>query len=164
MEEKRKQFQRTEDGHLILMTPEERMLLIRDLTARIDYGVICMIERVDDFGPMHRCEKLTGFCNEERGYFYFDFNYGLAVNFAEKVRPYLRSLEQLSEEEKECRMKLIKDIKHGANIDKLEEFYLSHHIDYHGLIPKGLAAEALEGMYEIKQESEIPERPTSIEF
>jgi len=47
---KGKQFQRTEDGHLILMSNEERNLLITDLTARINYGVICLIERVDDFG------------------------------------------------------------------------------------------------------------------
>lgn len=149
MLEKGKQFQRTEDGHLILMTPEERMLLIRDLTARIDYGVICMIERVDDFGPMHRCEKLTGFCNEKRGYFYFDFNYGLTVDFAEKVKPYLRSPENLSDEEKEYWHKLQHDLKLGGNIDLMIEFYHSHHIDYRGLIPRGLALGAPKDMYSI---------------
>ena len=61
MMKENKQFQRTEDGHLILMSPEDRKLLIKDLTSRIEYGVICMIERVDDFGPIHRNEKLTGF-------------------------------------------------------------------------------------------------------
>jgi len=34
---KSKQFQYTEDGHLILMTPDERNLLITDLIARINY-------------------------------------------------------------------------------------------------------------------------------
>ena len=149
MPEKGKQFQRTEDGHLILMTPEERALLIKELTARLEYGVICMIERVDDFGPMHRYEKLTGFTNEEKDYFYFDFNYGLAVNFAEKVKPCLRSPENMSNEEKDHWRKLQHDLKLGGNIDLMMDFYHSHHIDYRGLIGKGLAMEAPEGMYKI---------------
>lgn len=147
MSEKGKQFQRTEDGHLILMTPEERALLIKELTARLEYGVICMIERVDDFGPMHRYEKLTGFTNKEKDYFYFDFNYGLAVNFAEKVKPCLRSPENMSDEEKEHWRKLQHDLKLGGSIDLMMDFYHSHHIDYRGLIGKGLAMEAPEGMY-----------------
>lgn len=120
MGKKGKQFQRTEDGHLILMTPEERKLLITDLTSRIEYGVICLIERVDDFGPIHRNEKLTGFCNEERGYFYFDFCYGLNVDFAEKVKPYLRSLKNMTDDEKdELLTKLVgKRHKHLFKIKK----------------------------------------------
>lgn len=149
MLEKGKQFQYTEDGHLILMTPEERMLLIKELTARLEYGVICMIERVDDFGPMHRYEKLTGFSNEENGHFYFDFNYGLTVNFAEKVKPCLRSPENLSDEEKDYWHKLQHNLKLGGNIDLMIDFYHSHHIDYRGLIPMGLALEATEDMYNI---------------
>lgn len=147
MTEKGKQFQRTEDGHLILMTPEERALLIKELTARLEYGVICMIERVDDFGPMHRYEKLTGFTNEEKDYFYFDFNYGLAVNFAEKVKPCLRSPENMSDEEKDHWRKLQHGLELGGNIDLMMDFYHSRHIDYRGLIPMGLALEAPEDMY-----------------
>lgn len=154
MPEKGKQFQRTEDGHLILMTPEERALLIKELTARLEYGVICMIERVDDFGPMHRYEKLTGFTNEEKDYFYFDFNYGLAVNFAEKVKPCLRSPENMSDEEKEHWRKLQHGLELGGNIDLMMDFYHSHHIDYRGLIGKGLALEAPEWMYKIEKQSE----------
>lgn len=84
MTKKGKQFQRTEDGHLLLMTNEERNLLITDLTARLNYGVICLIERVDDFGPIHRNEKLTGFSSDDRGGFYFEVCGGLDINFAEK--------------------------------------------------------------------------------
>lgn len=66
MDEKNKQFKRDDEHHLLLMTPEERRLLMRDLTSRIDYGVICMIERVDDFGPRWRNEVLTGFSKRKR--------------------------------------------------------------------------------------------------
>ena len=171
MMKENKQFQRTEDGHLILMSPEDRKLLITDLTSRIEYGVICMIERVDDFGPIHRNEKLTGFCNEEDGCFYFDFGYGLNVGFAEKVKPYLRPMSSMTEEE----FKELHSIcPHAAfnktndpgwiigisgndygrisridEISKLIDWLNAHHFDYRGLIEKGLAFEASEGMYEI---------------
>ena len=163
MKQENKQFQRTEDGHLILMTPEERKLLITDLTSRIEYGVICMIERVDDFGPIHRNEKLTGFCNEEDGCFYFDFGYGLAVDFAEKVKPYLRPMSSMTEEEQKELEKIIDGIigYNSKNYFHSEDEYNwntlynaydwlnAHHFDYRGLIEKGLAFEAPEGMYNI---------------
>lgn len=166
MKQEGKQFQRTEDGHLILMTPEERKLLITDLTSRIEYGVICMIERVDDFGPRWRNEKLTGFCNEEGGYFYFDFCYGLAVDFAEKVKPYLRPMSSMTEEEKEeISQKLnyefyvdedaalcAEDERHRIRLDLIEvyiDWLNKNHFDYRGFIEKGLAIEAVEGMYNI---------------
>lgn len=161
MGKKEKQFQRTEDGHLILMTPEERKLLITDLTSRIEYGVNCLIERVDDFGPIHRNEKLTGFCNEERGYFYFDFCYGLNVDFAEKVKPYLRPMSSMTKEEKTeftnyCCVENTPLPTDSAwvelhKINECIDWLNSHHFDYRGLIEKGLALEAPEDMY--KQET-----------
>ena len=169
MMKENKQFQRTEDGHLILMSPEDRKLLIKDLTSRIEYGVICMIERVDDFGPIHRNEKLTGFCNEENGYFYFDFGYGLTVEFAEKVKPYLRPMSSMTEEERKewyATFESVYDLVPGGdpyNEDDYDDnwheepgiesfdWLNAHHFDYRGLIEKGLAFEATEGMYEIVQ-------------
>ena len=159
MTQENKQFQRTEDGHLIFMTPEERKLLITDLTSRIEYGVICMIERVDDFGPRWRNEKLTGFCNEENGYFYFDFSYGLNVDFAEKVKPYLRPLSSMTEEEREEYKHIapgivIEDEIRLPNINQIN-WLNAHHFDYRGLIEKGLAFEAPEGMYVIVPTNKI---------
>ena len=154
MRQEDKEFRRTEDGHLILMTPEERKLLIIDLTSRIDYGVICMIERVDDFGSRWRNEKLTGFVNEEDGCFYFDFGYGLTVEFAEKVKPYLRPMSSMTEEEYtdlciSCTWLWFEDdlrtVTHGDH--KCYDWLNKHHFDYRGLIEKGLALEAPEGMY-----------------
>jgi len=169
MTQESKQFRRTEDGHLILMTPEERKLLITDLTSRIDYGVICMIERVDDFGPRWRNEKLTGFVNEEDGCFYFDFGYGLTVEFAEKVKPYLRPMSSMTEEEKkefsvfgfevidhinanrdECPKYQVIEVFNFSGITEITDWLNKHHFDYRGLIEKGLALEAPEGMYNTK--------------
>ena len=165
MTQERKQFQRTEDGHLILMSNEERNLLITDLTARINYGVICLIERVDDFGPIHRNEKLTGFCFDDRGGFHFEVGGGLDIVFAEKIIPYLRPLSSMTEEEKEeLRQEHIKDeklfaecLKKAANGDSsmrgkvithfASDWCNKNHFDYRGLIEKGLALEASEEMY-----------------
>lgn len=155
-----KQFQRTEDGHLILMSVDERDLLITDLTARINYGVICLIERVDDFGPRFRNEKLTGFCYDEIGYFSFQFGGGLDVEFAEKVKPYLRSMSSMTEEEYESIKKEF--LFYGGSICSTSDMLTScdvvdwlnaHHFDYRGLIEKGLALEAPENMY--KDEKKI---------
>lgn len=170
-----KQFQRTEDGHLILMSAEERDLLITDLTARINCGVICLIERVDDFGPRFRDEKLTGFCYDEIGYFYFQFGGGLDVEFAEKVKPYLRPMSSMTEKEYieyrtiqgrncdygEATICVSKDFYSGIFYDgndtiKINVYYPNpviqdwlnkHHFDYRGLIPMGLALEAPKDMY-----------------
>ena len=168
-----KQFQRTEDGHLILMSKEERNLLITDLTARINYGVICLIERVDDFGPRFRNQKLTGFCYHDDGGFYFDFG-GLNVAFAEKVKPYLRPMSSMTEEEfnefeeafgfpfeadydtitKKTTVYNSIVIDKGycveLDLDKVAlmlDWLNAHHFDYRGLIEKGLALEAPEDMY-----------------
>jgi hypothetical protein len=165
MAQERKQFQRTEDGHLILMSNEERKLLITDLTARINYGVICLIERVDDFGPIHRNEKLTGFCFDDIGGFHFEVGGGLEIVFAEKIIPYLRPLSSMTEEEiEELRQEHIKDEKlfaecltKAANGDSsmrgkviphfAADWCNKNHFDYRGLIPMGLALEASEEMY-----------------
>ena len=158
MRQEGKQFRRTEDGHLILMSQEERKLLITDLTSRIDYGVICMIERVDDFGSRWRNEKLTGFVNEEDGCFYFDFGYGLTVEFAEKVKPYLRPMSSMTKEEQKELEKIIDGILgykarnyfHSEDDYKWNTLYEAinwlnaHHFDYRGLIEKGLAIEVTE--------------------
>jgi len=143
-----KQFQRTEDGHLILMSNEERNLLIIDLTSRINYGVICLIERVDDFGPIHRDEKLTGFCFDDRGGFYFEVSGGLGIDFAEKIMPYLRPMSSMTKEEKETyEMFFNEDGLLDTSVDTYVDWLLEGHFDWRGLISKGLALEAPEGMY-----------------
>lgn len=176
-----KQFQRTEDGHLLLMTNEERNLLITDLTARLNYGVICLIERVDDFGPIHRNEKLTGFSSDDRGGFYFEVCGGLDISFAEKIMPYLRPMSSMTEEELLELYKIAYDtwysdslyykneewitfrdtIQNNAlcfknsiwlsDINKIIDWLNAHHFDYRGLIEKGLALEAPEGMYNFEK-------------
>ena len=157
MTQERKQFQRTEDGHLLLMSNEERNLLITDLTARLNYGVICLIERVDDFGPIQRDEKLTGFSSDDRGEFYFEVGGGLAISFAEKIMPYLRPMTSMTIDEKMEWFQMTQKHSNMSGFNELLEmadftsesldWLNKHHFDYRGLIEKGLALEATKDMY-----------------
>ena len=68
------------------------------------------------------------------------------------VRPYLRSLSSMTEEEK-FELDRIVSIEHEGyllveEVPDIIDFYNQNHLDYRGLITKGLALEAKEGMYE----------------
>ena len=128
------------------MTQEDiRELQYRDLSSRLPYGV--MVE-VDGYGT----SELKGIDNRtvstERG-----INYPWML-----ARPYLRSLSSLSEEEQIELGKLIGTaaynmIKgHMSHLDALLVHVYKNHIDLFELIPKGLALEAPEGMYDLKSQ------------
>ncbi len=80
----------------------------------------------------------------------------------EEVKPYLRPMSSMTEEEKKimssCGFELIlhntgytgfgnKRYIDDVSFRFMVEFLNSHHFDYRGLIPMGLALEAPEGMY-----------------
>ena len=143
------------------MTQEEyellKELLLKDLCARLPYGVIgqCEIDASYDtpFGikpqihkfnavvygikedslfvtPLIEDQDVQEFANEEvsDGVDILDF------------KPYLRPMSSMTEEEKkECLKITFVEATDWLNV---------HHFDYRGLIPMGLALEAPEGMYE----------------
>lgn len=133
-----------------IMTQEEKQLLIKDLCARLPYGVII------DAGPQIRV--LSG----EDFDFYSECNNPVCT-------PYLRPMFSMSDEEMEEFRTLIFPKASCAYEDCLEwdvqivgggylQIYVedfsnvmdwlnAHHFDYRGLINKGLALEASEGMY-----------------
>ena len=69
------------------------------------------------------------------------------------IKPYLRPMSSMNEEEEE-ELRLLKnqlvdcdennDEKFYRIINEIHNLYLSHHIDFMGLIPKGLAIEVTE--------------------
>lgn len=117
------------------MTQEEKQLLLKDLCARLPYGVNVL----DDMGRTYKLQLGNAYL--------IDLFYGNGDYVEAPIRPYLRPMSNMTEEENEYRKELIKDIKYGANIDKLEDFYHSRNLDYRGLIEKGLALEAPKNMY-----------------
>lgn len=136
---------------MLFMTQEEKSLLLKDLCARSLYNVKCKVhldtkgyclrdedKYCDDTLESVNCKKQTCTFNKSIGY-----NFG---NFAiEEVKPYLRPLSSMTEEEKR---ELFQLMGNGTDIQRID-FYLSHYFDFRCLIPMGLALEAKEGMYKI---------------
>lgn len=139
----------------INMNKEEKQLLLKDLCARVMYQPKVYIEgdwvedEIDSYNTTLTLEKLVDYKNN---------NYIL--------KPYLRSMSNMTDEEREEWADLF-----NLELDKLNEiddedeaeekaplyFGNSHSVsidwlnknmfDYHGLIGKGLALEAPEDMY-----------------
>lgn len=111
------------------MTREEKQLLIKDLSARLPYGVKFKIKYgFDTLEGMY----YDGFINPNNEK-YYDI---------EDIKPYLRLLSSMTEEEKKELLKCT-----ASTIDKVIDFYNSHHFDYRGLIDKGFVLEAPKGLY-----------------
>ena len=127
------------------MKPEDKELLLKYLCAILPYDVHCRvfnlnksIKEIDDilYGVIGN-NVITLKSKEDECLMYY------------QIKPYLRSPENLSDEEKDYWHKLQHNLKLGGNIDLMIDFYHSHHIDYRGFIGKGLALEAPEDMYSI---------------
>lgn len=115
------------------MTQEEKDLLLKDLCARLPYGV-------------HIYTKMNNSPISARVMLDFYHIRMLNQNKFEFIKPYLFPLSSMTEEQTE---ELIKIINTGQN-DNNEfmrslcriDFYHKHHLDYRGLIPMGLAIDA----------------------
>ena len=130
------------------MTNEEKKLLLQDLCARLPYDV-----RVQDGNGVHILQ--TG--NTE----FADLLYGNKRS----IKPYLRPMSSMTEEEVNEFNTLIgyEEMGEWIRANKLWGSYgldilkcsniinwlNAHHFDYRGLIEKGLALVAPEGMYNI---------------
>ena len=115
------------------MTQEDKELLLKDLCERLPYGVIVNVKGFDfDFK-----DKLTQIYN----------GYGCSIQVTnnmpygiEQVKPYLFPMSSMTKEQK-IRSIAIQDMGpsyYHFLIDRYNEW----HIDYRGLIEKGLALDA----------------------
>lgn len=126
------------------MTQEEKELLLKDLCARFPYGVKVHtwynspvdIECVGI--DLYTCVINLNIPNDDNAKVYVD-----------NCKPYLRPMSSMTEDE----MVSYLDTITGDDKSKLDEvvnlvdWLNRHHFDYCGLIEKGLALEAPEGMY-----------------
>lgn len=130
------------------MTSEEKQLLFKDLCARLPYGVVIHTDWKDvkldrdhcDIGMLYY-EHYSEEAKKECGYDENDCSIIISGCYYGGVKPYLRPMSSMTEEE----LQYIES--HILTCDTESDFYLSRHIDYRGLIEKGLALEAPEGMY-----------------
>lgn len=144
------------------MTQEEKQLLMKDLFARLPYGVTVRVEGdwFYDKKEPYDC-KLTPHIFTEQ----------LIVHNG-NIMPYLRPMSSMTyEERQDARDRFFNGSDH-YDIDDIGEIYAdtyqpyttvytlsfarlsgyidwlnAHHFDHRGLIPMGLALEAPEGMY-----------------
>ena len=137
------------------MTQENKQLLLRDLCARLPYGVkVCT-----RFNAGSRYTTNVTAISADRDYIQIRQNvlHPYTGSSVEDIRPYLRPMSSMTEEEKEEYDKFFTTITaKEANFGKwispaddvaLIDWYNKHHFDYRGLIEKGLALEAPEGIY-----------------
>lgn len=115
------------------MEGKDKKLLLIDICGRLLYGIIC--------DCLHSTSgKATIIDVEDMTVYYTDCDEWEPI---EHCRPYLRSMDSMTEEECDEWAQLESD-EWGANsIDWLNRKMF----DYRGLIPMGLALEAPEGMY-----------------
>ena len=137
------------------MTQEERMLLIKDLSARLPYAVT--VEHTSGFrGTLHNITIHHMYDDNDNVYdviCYTDFFGDNDDIYIEYFKPYLFPMSSMTEEQrKEYNSIIYKEIELHADryydvievisFEELQDFYHKHHIDYRGLIEKGLAIDA----------------------
>ena len=158
------------------MTQEEKTLLLQDLCSRLPYGVICHYNCVTSYDMMIISKanaegELKGIIPLSDGHIGFMVDCDKIDALEGDIKPYLRPMSSMTEEEKrELSKKYVWNIwtgqiqiryhSQGCWDDETEcptEEYIilfdwlnKHHFDYRSLIENGLALEAHEGMYVIK--------------
>ena len=159
----------------IIMTQEEKELLLKDLCGRLPYGIKIQLKNTYHY----HCDKM---CNigdftideiksiDKKGEYIkiyhndpLDYEWYIDDIEIEDIKPYLHSMSSMTEEELNQLKELGGSIifystekntwsiySHGPEV---YDWLNAHHFDYRGLIEKGLAIEAPENIY--KDEKKI---------
>lgn len=123
------------------MTQENKeLLLLKDLCARLPYGVKAFYYEEE----RETCGKINCIFN---GY----VDIGHCTLPIARIKPYLLPMSSMTEEQSKVYHELI----HGMfgtsaliNFEVLTDFFNANHLDYRGLIEKGLAIDATKlGIY-----------------
>jgi len=152
------------------MTQEDQELLLRDLSARLPYGVKAQVKINVKYSDAHKPNSETWIgdvwgITANKPYTAWIYSFitiypcGPEQNMCsiDECKPYLRSLSSMTEEEYK-ELKKISDYYGFAPFEyiydwepnyDMTDWLNKHHFDYRGLIPMGLALEAPEGMYKI---------------
>lgn len=118
------------------MTQEQKDLLIKDLCARLPYGVKFNFKYGEYSSEIMRAIYLQDYViisSKENS---------CEIN---DIKPYLFPISSMTEEQKEEHKDLLDNqysFDANGNVFTLHDFYCKYHIDYRGLIPMGLAINA----------------------
>lgn len=124
------------------MIKEEKQLLLKDLCGRLPYGVKVHItnewfyDKIEPYDRRLDCDVIKSI--RENQY---------------TVKPYLRPMSSMTEDEQRILDSMCNGVEMVSRLsglkmfDKAFDWLNEHHFDYRGLIERGLALEAPEGMY-----------------
>lgn len=128
------------------MTQEDKNLLLKDICARLPYGVICEDEYGNalEVNSIDKPNTITFKCSDNNFW----------TTDLDKCKPYLFPLSSMTEEQKQylknrfcydwdgepcdlwkCQIEI-------GDADELIDWFNRNHFDYRGLIEKGLAIDA----------------------
>lgn len=145
------------------MAQEEKQLLLQDLCGRLPYGVKIALKNSEAYHHENvakkgdiTIDKLKGFNGSYFSIYHdnpLDWDWYVSDIGVEDIKPYLRPLSSMTEEEYEEYTNIDnrsyscpKDYAHIPASERID-WLNAHHFDYRGLIEKGLALEAPKGMY-----------------
>ena len=121
-----------------IITQENKELLLKDLCARLPYNCRVFYEFTDDLS-----HEIQGYSITLNTHYIWQF-----ANDKGIVKPYLRPLSSMTEEERKEYNDIVKNIIDFIDCPKSDDvcFHIilidwlnKHHFDYRGLIPMGLA-------------------------
>ena len=115
------------------MTQEEKQLLVQDLCARLPYGIKFTLSN-DSIYTMKGVDLIV---TDEGDWEYAVTAKGIEPIEIEYIKPYLRPMSSMTEEESEEYKSIIESFI-GFNIGEDTDWLNAHHFDYRGLIPMGL--------------------------
>ncbi len=150
-----------------MLTEENKSLLFKDLSGRLSYGVKVAYTTLSD--DMPKVWDVIGLPAVGLVDIVVPGKYRFAAVPVEEIKPYLRPMSSMTKEEKKEYHKQV-DIDLDRTAEALRERFETgtfhpenrftpqychidwlnaNHFDYRGLIEKGLALEAEDGMYKI---------------
>ena len=125
------------------MTQEDKQLLLKDLCGRLPYGIIASVRGSDEeFQHFH----ILG-VKDDKVWVENDILRVDDFEDVEVVKPYLRPMSSMTEEERNEYFGRTMTIDIVETSQQVIDWLLKHHFDYRGLIEKGLALEAPSDMY-----------------
>ena len=118
------------------MTREQKDLLIKDLCARLPYGIKVEIKYYDDIW------ELLAIYTNGTTYAARDIGYPIETCF-EDCKPYLFPMSSMTEEQEEEYNSLnCWELGCFPHTEDALDYLIANHFDYRGLIPMGLALDA----------------------
>ena len=143
----------------MIMKQEDRQLLLKDLSARLPYGVIVDYKENEFEIPHWKINVI--YPETMDGWIGYDEKVGVGSKSGSRpfkigeVKPYLRSMSSMTEEE-EKEYRNIDNRSYSCPIDYAHipasdriDWLNANHFDYRGLIPMGLAIKAPKDMYKL---------------